>query len=59
MEYYKQEVDRAYQGFLQELRKGASLETAIGKTRGNYGQAIANTVQDKVAKLLLGVFVNG
>lgn len=53
MEYYNQEVSRAWNTLLGELRHGANIQTAIGKVRGSYGEALANTVQDKIAKELL------
>lgn len=53
MEYYNQEVSRAWDTFLGELRHGVNITTAIGKIRGSYGEALANTVQDKIAKELL------
>jgi hypothetical protein len=53
MEAYKLEVERAWNSFLNELRKGVNVRTAIGKVRGSYGDALANTVQDKIAKELL------
>lgn len=53
MEYYNQEVERAWSSFLGELRKGVNITTAIGKIRGSYGQGLANTIQDKVAKACL------
>ena len=53
MEAYKIEVERAWVTFLNELRKGVNIQTAIGKVRGSYGEALANTVQDKVAEALL------
>ena len=54
MEYYEQEVSRAWALFLSELRKGVNITTAIGKVRGSYSDALANTIQDKIAKELLG-----
>lgn len=52
---YQIEVNRAWDTFLAELRKGVNIQTAIGKTRGSYGESLANTVQDKVARTLLMV----
>lgn len=53
MEAYKIEIDRAWNTLLGELRKGVSVTTAIGKIRGSYSEALANTIQDKIAKELL------
>jgi len=53
MEAYKLEVERAWESFLGELRKGVNITTAIGKVRGSYGEALANTVSDMVSEALL------
>lgn len=53
MEAYKLEIGRAWDSFLGELRRGVNVQTAIGKVRGSYGEALANTIQDKVAEELL------
>ncbi len=55
MDYYKEETGRAWQSFLSEIRKGVSLQTAIGKVRSSYGDALANTIQDKVVEAVLQV----
>ena len=54
MEAYKLESGRAWESFLSDLRHGMNITTAIGKVRGSYGEALANTIQDKIAKELLG-----
>ena len=53
MEAYQIEIDRAWATLLNELRKDVTLTTAIGKIRGGYGEALANTIQDKIAEVLL------
>lgn len=54
MDYYMEEVGRAWESFLGELRKGVSVTDAIGKVRGSYSDALANTIQDKITQELLG-----
>lgn len=53
MEAYKLEVERAWESFLGELRKGVNITTAVGKIKGSYGQALANTVEDMIQEALL------
>lgn len=53
MSDYELQLERAWSSTLQELRKGNNLVTSVGKIRGSYGEAIANTVQDKIVKILL------
>ena len=55
MDYYKNEVERAYKAFLSGLVAQYTITEAISKIRGSYGQAIANTVEKKAAQLLLGI----
>lgn len=52
-DYYSVEVQRAYQHLMTRMEQEELLTTAIAKIRGSYGDAVANGVQDKIAKTLL------
>jgi hypothetical protein len=52
MDYYKEELNRAWDYFLGEVNKGVNIITAIGKVRGHYGEALSNSVQERIAKEL-------
>lgn len=52
-EYYNVEVERAYQHLITRMEQEELLTNAIAKIRGSYGEAVANAVQDKIAKTLL------
>ena len=55
MDYYANEIERAYKSFLGCLVKQNTIVEAIGKVRGSYGNAIAGIIDNKASQLLLGI----
>lgn len=51
--YYEEEKARAYKAFLSWLRQGNDIVTAIGKVRGAYSDALANSIKEQISKEIL------